>query len=262
MNWKHDELQGDLAETRKANGEIVAEKLAIGSWGGGGQIDVFALKPSWSAPNPTVYEVKISRADFMGDTQSGKYRKYLPFCRRLYFAVPSGMLTKAEVPDGMGLIVRGDNGWHTVKAPRVQQVEPENFHTVTYALLLNQHPAPWRKPSREQRIRRLHSVAEINQYASELSGRVRNALEAGDRAERDHDLARQLLIRELGADPETDNRNLASLAHEVLNRAPLARMPIAPLERTLRILGDQVGRAQEQLAALNGACADRLGDER
>ena len=49
---------------------------------------------------------------------SDKWRRYLLVFPRVYFAVPSGLVKKAEVPDEAGLIVRGDKGWTTVKAAR------------------------------------------------------------------------------------------------------------------------------------------------
>ncbi|GAH75732.1 unnamed protein product, partial [marine sediment metagenome] len=67
-------------------------------------------------PTFVIYEVKISRSDFNADVNRGKYLKYLSECNQLYFAAPAGIIKINEVPDGTGLIVRGDKGWQTVKS--------------------------------------------------------------------------------------------------------------------------------------------------
>lgn len=53
----------------------------------------------------------------------GKYEKYLPHCNRLYFAAPKGLLKKEEIPEGVGLIVRGEQGWTTVKGAKKRELE-------------------------------------------------------------------------------------------------------------------------------------------
>lgn len=64
------------------------------------------------------YEVKISRSDFLSDVGSMKWRKYLSFSHRVYFAAPAGILKKGDIPSDAGLVVFGDSGWSTVKAAR------------------------------------------------------------------------------------------------------------------------------------------------
>lgn len=81
-----------------------------------GRADVFAFCPWWSRHDRSIYEIKVQRTDYLTDVSKGKYRKYLPFCNRLYFAVPKGLVRKTEVPDTAGLIVHGENGWRVVKS--------------------------------------------------------------------------------------------------------------------------------------------------
>jgi len=70
-----------------------------------------------------IYEVKISRSDFNADINKGKYQAYFDHCSQLYFAAPKGLITKDEVPEGTGLIVRGDHGWRVIKAaPRRENI--------------------------------------------------------------------------------------------------------------------------------------------
>ncbi len=80
------------------------------------QADVLAVLKSYSNVRFVIYEVKTSRSDFLSDVNRGKYLKYFEHCTQLYFAVPSGLVTKEEVPAHCGLIVKGEKGWHVVKA--------------------------------------------------------------------------------------------------------------------------------------------------
>lgn len=64
-------------------------------------IDGLAIRKSWTHPHIIGYEVKVSRADFVGDT---KWMDYLPMCHELYFACPSGLIKPEEVGDVVGLI--------------------------------------------------------------------------------------------------------------------------------------------------------------
>lgn len=221
-NWSHEELQHDLADTRKAVGEIVAERLSIGSFGSGGQMDVFAMKPSWANPNPVVYEVKVTRQDFRGDTQTGKYRRYLPYCRRLYFAAPQGLLKKEDLPEGMGLCVRGENGWHTIKAPRIQG-EPDGFHEILFSLLLKIHPDGFTPPTRIERVRKMLEAEDLRKAKFDLPPRFREILNGAQGTKDALRHARHDVARELGVDPDEDPRDLGRLVKEVLARAPTAK---------------------------------------
>jgi hypothetical protein len=88
-----------------------------------GQADVITVKPSYNRFNLDIYEVKVTRSDFLQDIKRGKYKKYLPFCNRLYFAVLDGIAEKDEIPEGIGLIKYGEKGWYTVKAAKKREIE-------------------------------------------------------------------------------------------------------------------------------------------
>ncbi len=78
--------------------------------------DVLTIKPSYTRPVVTIYEVKVSRSDFQSDTRNMKWKRYWELCNRLYFACPAGMLKPFEIPDGAGLIVLTKNGsWSVTK---------------------------------------------------------------------------------------------------------------------------------------------------
>jgi hypothetical protein len=115
MIWKHDDLARDLAaHLRRAQDRMVWIDMQLGP-SGSMRPDVFTMAKSYSRPAPHAYECKISVADFRGDITSGKYLKYYENASLVTFAVPQGLITKADIPKGCGLIVRGDEGWRTIK---------------------------------------------------------------------------------------------------------------------------------------------------
>jgi hypothetical protein len=135
MSWNHDELAEDLGDIKGTNflnvplGSVYLDFYAR-SYNGepleGNNIqraDVINVKPSYNRFCLTIYEIKISRSDFQSDIRSGKWRGYLNHCHRFYFAVPSGIVKKEEVPEEAGLIVRGETGWITLKAALSRDIE-------------------------------------------------------------------------------------------------------------------------------------------
>ncbi|MEY2926208.1 MAG: hypothetical protein RL367_685, partial [Pseudomonadota bacterium] len=72
--------------------------------GNGRRVDVMALCPRGSV---TIVEIKVSRADLLGD---GKWPDYLGYCDRYFWAVPSGfdlaLFDRTDLlPERAGLIV-------------------------------------------------------------------------------------------------------------------------------------------------------------
>ncbi len=91
-----------------------------------GKADVVTVKPSYNKFNLDIYEVKISRSDFLHDIKSKKYERYLKHCNRLYFATLSGIAKKEDIPDNAGWIVRGEKGWSTVKQAKKRDITFDN----------------------------------------------------------------------------------------------------------------------------------------
>jgi hypothetical protein len=88
-----------------------------------GQADVITIKPSYTRFNLDIYEVKVTRSDFLSDIRKEKYKKYLPHCNRLYYAVLDGVAEKNEMPEDIGLIKRTQKGWSTIKSAKKRDVE-------------------------------------------------------------------------------------------------------------------------------------------
>jgi len=75
------------------------------------------MRKSYTQFEVSIYEVKANRADFAGDVRREKWRKYLPFCHRFYWAAPTGLIATDELAEEAGLIAHSDKGWHTVRKP-------------------------------------------------------------------------------------------------------------------------------------------------
>ena len=69
----------------------------------GRRADLMAIDPKGQL---TIVEIKVSRADLVGD---GKWTDYLDYCDRFYWAVPSGLATILDdprfLPEAAGLLV-------------------------------------------------------------------------------------------------------------------------------------------------------------
>jgi hypothetical protein len=132
--WTHGGLITDLCENVNGTDYICGEVYA------GSRFlerrpcpDALRVRMSYSRPDFAIYEIKVSRPDFLSDLRSDKWQTYLPYCSRFYFATPEkGVATIEDIPFVAGWMVRGEKGWRTIKTPKVRQFEPD-FH---YALAL------------------------------------------------------------------------------------------------------------------------------
>lgn len=90
--------------TVKQNADIFFEQVKTGSTfvGKSRIIDAVAIRPSWTSPCITGYEIKVERGDFLRDE---KWREYLEFTNEFYFAAPPGIIEAAELPADIGLMV-------------------------------------------------------------------------------------------------------------------------------------------------------------
>lgn len=75
------------------------------------RLDAWAMRRSWAHPTTYGYEIKVSRGDWLHDE---KWTAYLPLCRQFYLACAPGVIDKAEVPPGVGLLeasAKGNRLW-------------------------------------------------------------------------------------------------------------------------------------------------------
>ena len=63
--------------------------------------DGLMVEKSYTRPQITGYEIKVSRSDFLNDN---KWHLYLKYCNIFYFVCPTGMIKKEELSDDVGLL--------------------------------------------------------------------------------------------------------------------------------------------------------------
>lgn len=112
--WGHNELAEDLAQYLRSDKRMVWTDMQLGP-SGSPRPDVYTIEKSYSRPMPIAYEIKVSRSDLRSDTTSGKWQKYLTYAGSVVFAVPDGLCTPADIPNGCGLIVRKDKVWRNIR---------------------------------------------------------------------------------------------------------------------------------------------------
>ena len=116
----HRELCEDLAKARNT----IYVEVPLGSvfLSDPPRADVIVVKPSYTQFCLDIYEVRYSRADFLKDLRSEKWRKYLDYCHRFYFAMKSGIIKIGELPREAGLIVRYDKDWKITRLAKKREV--------------------------------------------------------------------------------------------------------------------------------------------
>jgi hypothetical protein len=65
--------------------------------------DIIAIKRDYLRKSISIFEIKISRADFLSDVRKQKYLKSMPFASKFYYVCPWDLIQPEEVPDGIGL---------------------------------------------------------------------------------------------------------------------------------------------------------------
>jgi len=144
--------------------------------------DGWALKPSWANQSAIGYEIKISRGDYLRDD---KWRGYLPYCNEFYFVVPSGLLEKDEIPEGVGLITACGSRLLTKKKATYHDADPVALmYLYKYVLMyhsgLIKHNG-LQNMTREERIaewdKRLENKERIDQLGYHVGKKLRKVIE-------------------------------------------------------------------------------------
>lgn len=194
----HKELQADLALALRAQKRLVLQEVDLCSrWAnvpridgkdedgrytftkpGAPRIDVLRVSESYTKFEVFAYECKATRSDFLSDMRNGKWRQYLPYCHRLYFAVDYGVCDATEIPAECGLLMRrkSGKGWQTVKQAPTPAPEHElQWGTDTFlAVLFSIYRQPQPLQEREQRQRNVHS--EWREHSKKFGERMAKAI--------------------------------------------------------------------------------------
>ncbi len=132
--WEHDALADDLAaHLRGSTDRLVWTDMQLGP-AGSPRPDVYAVPRSFARFTPMAYEVKVTRSDFRIDITSGKWQDYRKYCAGVMFAAPVNLIEARELPEGAGLMVRGDTGWRTLQKAVFQTLD--NLPLETWIKLL------------------------------------------------------------------------------------------------------------------------------
>ena len=158
MKWEHDSLLADLAEHLAKPERMMWLDMPMGP-AGSQRPDIWSLNKSFTRPNATTYEIKVSVNDYRSDITKGKWQGYLKYSCAVIFCVPQGLISKKDLPPGCGLMIRGENGWRTLKAPTMSRM-PEIPGDVWLKLLM-------RGIEKEYKTVRSASIPVLNQYAND-----------------------------------------------------------------------------------------------
>lgn len=159
MKWGHDQLAEDLASHLRGNTDrMVWTDMQLGP-AGSSRPDVYAIPTSYSRFQPIAYECKVSMSDFRADVTKGKYTDYLKFASGVVFACPAGLLKKEDIPAGAGLMVRGPDGWRSLK--KAALVKCETLPREAWMKLLIDGS---RRDIQRQQIENESSCRSLNEY--------------------------------------------------------------------------------------------------
>lgn len=101
----------------------------------GGYFDVLGKRPHHR--HIVGVECKASRADFLSDIRSDKWKNYLPYCNELWFYVNRGVCEAGEAPGDVGLMfaARSDHILRrTVKKAGTRRIHHLKYIEVVEAL--------------------------------------------------------------------------------------------------------------------------------
>lgn len=116
-DWTGPALAADLCRKLRLDGWVACQEMQLRDHDGA-RADVVAMARRGSGPvSIRIFEIKISRADFMADIKAGKWRKYLA-TGPVWFAAPAGLIDVKDVPAEAGLIVRVAQGWSWRRAAK------------------------------------------------------------------------------------------------------------------------------------------------
>jgi hypothetical protein len=164
----------DLLMAKHEKDVCVPECKTGGSWTNSHmqKMDLWTMTRSWAKPKVTVYEIKVSRNDFL---QDDKWHGYLPFGNEFYFVSPPSLIDKTELPPEAGLMVTSKNG------TRLYTKKKAPFRDVTIPESVWRYLLMWRSRidvdmERQTRLQYWQKFLENRQYTSELGFQVSKGL--------------------------------------------------------------------------------------
>lgn len=218
-------------------------------------LDGWALLPTWSPLTAIGYEVKVSRSDWLQDQ---KFEEYRNVCHLFFVVAPKGIVSKGELPAGVGLLepIGEGTGRRLVmrhKAVR-QEIDPAKaLRLMAYVLMWKRAEGGAGPLSKDRRAaiwrRWVDERQEFRAIASSVRGRMRAMLkEALDAQRVAESRAKQLedtaaVLEELGIKPGWDRwstrRNIqAALTDHREETLTAVRAALSALQRVERIVAE------------------------
>ena len=127
--------------------------------------DGLAITKSYTQPCITIYEVKVSRSDFL---QDNKWHLYLQYCNEFYFVVPKGMIRKEELPDGVGLIYYNPENGNLKKVKKSLYRRDIEEPVGVYKYIIYSRLDPDRVPFYESRAEYAKDYLEDKEYKQRI----------------------------------------------------------------------------------------------
>ncbi len=175
--WTHDTLQADLVRRRQGRKATMAWAEVNIASKDQGRFDVFEAR-THDAKGTTLFvgfEVKASRSDLESDLSTGKWRRYLPSCDELYFAIPKGLCDYDDIPATCGVIYRvGERHagrWNIGRKPEGghrTMTDLEIWKRLAKKGYYNNYPSP----DIRTRIERMRDYQEMGSLSFLISRRV------------------------------------------------------------------------------------------
>lgn len=157
-DWNHRDFVEDLAKAKQRTLVEVPLGAVLKNRGQVLRADVVEIKPSYTDFVVTIYEVKQRREDLLKSLREEKHQDYQEHCHRFYYACRKGIASPEEIPRGVGLCLRNENGWYTRRAGQIQR-----GHTIpreTMMALLFQNVKYQNSLDRRDRIAQSWRVAQ------------------------------------------------------------------------------------------------------
>jgi hypothetical protein len=218
-----------------------------------GRLDLLAIRRSWRNACIDGYEIKVARSDWLNDDTAGKWRRYLPYCNRLWLVAPAGVIPTTEVPEGVGLLHLTSTGTRLIRRvqARRREMTPEAEARLLWAIIINRVGASVLSASgqpltREQRMAEWQRMLEKRRLlAYAVRGRIRELLdEAEERIwaaeSRARDAERRVRVideylRSIGIDPEQGAWQIRAQLEDLVEQRDLVQL-VTRLEAAKRAI--------------------------
>jgi hypothetical protein len=144
------------------------------------KFDAVAIRKSYTNPRVIIYEIKVSRSDFLRDKI---HKSYLQYCNQFYFVCPKGLIRREEITDKrIGLKYVTEEGTiYTVKPSPVAIVDiPADIYQYILYSRLDSDRMPFYSSKKEFLLKWLENKESNKKIGYVVSTKLTEALAAAD----------------------------------------------------------------------------------